>query len=64
MMYGEFPINYFSISTIEQYFDDFYEAYIDTGKQLRGDGKFWRFARVHTYGARGATKQIATGEAA
>lgn len=49
-MHGEFPINYFSISTIEQYFDDFSEAYRDTGKQLRGEEKFWRFNRIHSYG--------------
>lgn len=51
MMSGEFPINYFSMSTIEQYFDDFSEAFTDTGKLLRPDDKFWRFNRLHNYGA-------------
>ena len=51
MMSGEFPINYFSMSTIEQYFDDFSEAFVDTGKLLRPDDKFWRFNRLHDYGA-------------
>ena len=49
-MNGEFPINYFSISTIEQYFDDFGQAFLDTGKALRPESKFWRFNKVHEYG--------------
>lgn len=49
-MNGEFPINYFSMSTIEQYYDDFAAAFDDTGKQLRDEDKFWRFNRIHTYG--------------
>ena len=51
MMSGEFPINYFSMSTIEQYFGDFSEAFKDTGKFLRADDKFWRFNRLHNYGS-------------
>ena len=50
MMSGEFPINYFSMSTIEQYFADFSEAFTDTGRLLRPDDKFWRFNRIHNYG--------------
>ena len=57
-MNGEFPINYFSISTIEQYFDDFATAFLDTGIELRADDKFWRFNRIHSYGHQ-AAKQMA-----
>ena len=65
MMNGEFPINYFSISTIEQYFDDFSQAYLDTGKLLGGDEKFWRFNRIHNYGeaANKTAKQLADARA-
>jgi len=61
MMNGEFPINYFSISTIEQYFDDFGNAFLDTGKSLRAESKFWRFNKVHEYGegANRTAKQLA-----
>ena len=49
-MSSQFPINYFGISDVEQWFDDFSDEYADTGKVLPGPSKFWRFNRIHDYG--------------
>ena len=46
----QFPINYFGVSDVEQWFDDFVDEYADTGKVLPGSHKFWRFNRIHDYG--------------
>ncbi|QDZ19590.1 hypothetical protein HOP50_03g21080 [Chloropicon primus] len=46
---NEFPINYFALSTVEQFFGDFAVAFEDEDC-LPGEDKFWRFNRIHTYG--------------
>ena len=53
MLSNQFPINYFSISELEQTFPDFKNLYETAGKSLQGDSKFWRFNKVHDYGYKG-----------
>lgn len=50
LLSSQFPINYFGISDVEQWFEDFTDEYADTGKVLPGSAKFWRFNRLHDYG--------------
>lgn len=50
---NEFPINYFALSTVEQWFGDFALAFEECEEEeecLPGEGKFWRFNRIHDYG--------------
>ena len=47
---NEFPINYFAVSTVEQWFDDFALAFEEEEGGLPGEDKFWRFNRIHNYG--------------
>ncbi|KAK9837885.1 hypothetical protein WJX74_007198 [Apatococcus lobatus] len=51
LLSAQFPINYFSISEVEQNFPDFEAAWEGHGIQLPGDGKFWRFNKIHNYGS-------------
>ena len=51
LLSAQFPINYFSISEVEQNFPDFQAAWEGHGIQLPGDGKFWRFNKIHNYGS-------------
>ena len=57
MLSSQFPVNYFSISELDQAFPDFQELYASTGKRLEGDGKFWRFNKLHDYGYKGEDAQ-------
>ena len=57
MLSSQFPVNYFSISELDQVFPDFQELYTSTGKRLEGDGKFWRFNKLHDYGYKGEDAQ-------
>ena len=57
MLSSQFPVNYFSISELDQVFPDFQELYATTGKRLEGDGKFWRFNKLHDYGYKGEDAQ-------
>ncbi|KAK9829795.1 hypothetical protein WJX72_007953 [[Myrmecia] bisecta] len=50
LLSSQFPMNYFSISEVEQMFPDFADWFADQGK-LPGDDKFWRFNRIHDYGS-------------
>ena len=47
LLSSQFPINYFSVTTVEQWFgDDFIE-------ELKTDpSRFWRFNKVHSYSGR------------
>jgi hypothetical protein len=51
MLSNQFPINYFATSEVEQHFPDFAEVYERQGRHLQGEGKFWRFNRIHEYGS-------------
>lgn len=42
----QFPINYFAISELEQWFPDFRDVF-----EQQPTGDFWRFHRVHGYGS-------------
>lgn len=53
MLSSQFPINYFSISELDQVFPDFQKLYTSQGMALGGDGKFWRFNKLHDYGYKG-----------
>ena len=57
MLSSQFPINYFSISELDQVFPDFQELYTSQGMMLGGDGKFWRFNKLHDYGYKGERAQ-------
>lgn len=46
---SQFPVNYFSISELDQLYDDFAVQYNKKYGELHAD-KFWRFNRVHDYG--------------
>ena len=53
----QFPVNYFSMSQLDQKFPDFKDVYAAIGKPLEGEGKFWRFNKVHDYGYKGEDAQ-------
>ena len=53
MLSNQFPINYFSISELDQTFPEFKNLYVAAGKQIEGDSKFWRFNKLHDYGYKG-----------
>ncbi|DBB04825.1 hypothetical protein WJX82_007389 [Trebouxia sp. C0006] len=57
MLSSQFPINYFSISELDQVFPDFQVLYTSKGMMLGGDGKFWRFNKLHDYGYKGESAQ-------
>ena len=50
LLSSQFPINYFGISDVEQWFDDFGAEFADTGRVLPGPSKFWRFNKLNDYG--------------
>ncbi|KAK9803808.1 hypothetical protein WJX73_001553 [Symbiochloris irregularis] len=50
MLSSQFPSNYFGVSDVEQWFDDFADEFADTGKVLPGPSKFWRFNKIYSYG--------------
>lgn len=52
LLSSQFPVNYFSISEVEQAFDDFQSVFMDSGKQLPGEDSFWRFNKIYDYGAK------------
>ena len=54
---SQFPVNYFSVSEVHQFFDDF-EAELAPGA-LPGDGGFWRFNRTQDYGYKGKNESPA-----
>ena len=49
LLSSQFPVNYFSISDVEQFFPEFAAEYAGFDKALAGTGKFWRFNRIHDY---------------
>lgn len=53
MLSNQFPINYFSISELDQTFPEFKNLYVAAGRQIKGDSKFWRFNKLHDYGYKG-----------
>ena len=53
LMSNQFPINYFALSTVDQWFGDFalaFETKAGEEAKLPGEDKFWRFNRIHDYG--------------
>ena len=52
---SQFPVNYFSVSEVHQFFADFEEEFEDG---LEGVGKFWRFNRTQDYGYKGANEDV------
>ncbi|GBG61130.1 hypothetical protein CBR_g19207 [Chara braunii] len=46
----QFPVNYFSVSEVEQWYDDFKLMFRDGESLLPGEAGYWRFNRVHKYG--------------
>lgn len=49
LLSSQFPVNYFSISEVEQFFPAFADEYGQFERSLGGAGKFWRFNRLHDY---------------
>ena len=50
LLSSQFPVNYFSISEVEQFYPAFADEYAKIGdRRLEGEGKFWRFNRIHDY---------------
>lgn len=54
---SQFPINYFAVSEVEQFFADFAEEYEDLGP-LPGKDSFWRFNRTEDYGYKGSNEDV------
>lgn len=54
LLSNEFPVNYFSVSELHQFFADFEEHFEDGW--LDGTAKFWRFNRTEDYGYKGANE--------
>lgn len=52
LLSSQFTSNYFSISQVEQNFDDFAAYFAELG-QLPGESGFWRFNRTKDYGLKG-----------
>ena len=50
LLSNQFPINYFSVSEVEQWWPDFADLYNNADRRLQDAGKFWRFSKVHDYG--------------
>lgn len=51
LLSSQFPINYFSVSEVDQWWSDFRDVLTaGTHKQLKAE-PFWRFNRIHDYGA-------------
>ncbi|KAK9840654.1 hypothetical protein WJX81_007501 [Elliptochloris bilobata] len=53
LLSSQFPVNYFSISELEQFFPAFADEYSKFDRSLEGAGKFWRFNRLHDYANKG-----------
>ena len=53
---SEFPINYFSISEVHQFFDDFDSFFGDDW--LKDAEAFWRFNRTEDYGYKGKNEDV------
>jgi len=53
---SQFPVNYFSVSELHQFFADFEDEF---DQDLPGDEKFWRFNRTQDYGYKGANEDPA-----
>lgn len=53
---SDFPINYFAVSEVHQWFDDF-EDYFGDWLQ-RGPHEFWRFNRTQDYGYKGGNEDV------
>jgi hypothetical protein len=51
---GQFPINYFAVSEVHQFFADFEEEF----DIVPGEGKFWRFNRTEDYGYKGENEDV------
>ena len=49
LLSSQFPVNYFSISEVEQFYPAFADEYGQFERSLGGAGKFWRFNRLHDY---------------
>ena len=49
LLSSQFPVNYFSMSEVEQFFPEFADEYGHFERSLGGAGKFWRFNRLHDY---------------
>ena len=57
MKSSEFPINYFAVSEVQQFFDDFEEFY--KAEWLVGaPHMYWRFNRTQDYGYKGANEDV------
>ena len=52
MLSSQFPINYFSVSDVDQFFPDFQDMFTSTGRQMPTDDDFWHFSRLHNYGGK------------
>lgn len=57
LLNSQFSSNYFSISQVEQNFDDFAQEFKELGK-LPGSDSFWRFNRTKDYGFKGANETV------
>lgn len=49
MLSDEFPVNYFAVSEVEQDLEGFQDMFPEG--PLPGDGGYWRFNKIHDYGA-------------
>jgi len=58
LLSSDFPINYFSVSEVHQFFDDFEDFF--QGEWLkRGDyHEFWRFNKTQDYGYKGENESV------
>ncbi len=58
LLSSDFPINYFSVSEVHQFFDDFEDFF--QGEWLKkGDyHEFWRFNRTQDYGYKGENEDV------
>ena len=50
LLSNQFPINYFSVSEVEQWYPDLADLWSKTEHGLPDAGKFWRFNKIHDYG--------------
>eukprot|EP00891_Asterochloris_glomerata_P003517 jgi/Astpho2/3517/Aster-06431 len=53
LLSNQFPINYFSVSEVEQWYPDLADLWSKTEHGLPDAGKFWRFNKIHDYGWKG-----------
>jgi hypothetical protein len=58
LLSSDFPINYFSVSEVHQFFDDFEDFFQGEWLKKGDQHEFWRFNRTQDYGYKGENESV------